>query len=91
MTTPGIQTVTVVHLDPQDHSVVLKREGSATGAFANEGATARLMRNKQPVTFKVTPSQAHWVGFTTFRRGIVANPKLRNRHPVHGGPLGWHS
>jgi len=72
----GVQTVTVVHLDPQDHSVVLKREGMATGGFANEGTTAKLVRNKQPVTFKLTPGRTHWVGYTTFRRGIVISDEL---------------
>lgn len=72
----GVQTVTVVHLDPRDRSVVLKREGIATGAFANEGATARLVRDKQPVTFKLTPGQTHWVGYTIFRRGIVISDEL---------------
>jgi hypothetical protein len=47
---------------------VLRREGSATGAFANEKPSVDLVHDGKTITFKVKPGPAHWSGLTTFCR-----------------------
>jgi len=73
---PGVQTVTVVHVDDTDGTVTLKREGTAAGAFADEPATTTLTKDGQSIKLDVTPGQAHWVGYTVFRHGIVLSDEL---------------
>jgi hypothetical protein len=72
----GTQTVTVTHIDLNDGTVVLKREGTATGSFSNELPQVTLVKSGKHVTFEVTPGQAHWSGYTTFRHGIVLADEL---------------
>lgn len=72
----GIQTVTVVHVDDSDGTVTLKREGSAVGAFAKERAQVTMNKNGKQIILLVTPGQAHWTGYTTFRHGIVLSDEL---------------
>jgi len=72
----GTQTVTVEHVDRTDGSVTLKREGTATGFFAGESHQVTLTKNGTKVTLDVTPGQAHWSGYTTFRQGIVLSDEL---------------
>jgi Tol biopolymer transport system component len=72
----GIQTVTVTHVDDTAGTVTLKREGTAAGAFANESDHVTLVKNGKKVSLDITPGQAHWSGYTTFRHGIVLSDEL---------------
>lgn len=72
----GTQTVTVTHLNDRDGTVTLKREGTATGAFANEPKQVTLVKNGNDTTLDVISGQAHWSGYTTFRHGIVLSDEL---------------
>jgi len=72
----GSQLVTVTHLDKANGIVTLKREGTAVGAFANESLQVSLVKDGTHVTLEVTPGQAHWNGYTTFRHGIVLSDEL---------------
>jgi hypothetical protein len=72
----GTQLVTVMQLNDKSSTVTLKREGTATGAFANESAQVTLVKNGSRVTFDVTPGEAHWNGYTTFKKGIVQSDEL---------------
>ena len=72
----GTQTVTVVHVDDSDGIVTLEREGSASGFFADEPAQVTLTKGGSKILLDVTPGQAHWSGYTTFRHGVVINDEL---------------
>jgi hypothetical protein len=72
----GIQLVTVTHLDEKNGIVTLKREGTAVGSFANESPRVTLVKSGRRVTFDITPGQAHWNGYTTFKHGIVLSDEL---------------
>jgi hypothetical protein len=72
----GRQVVTVLRLDDTDGTVTLKREGRAVGLFAKEPAQVTLTKGGKPITLDVTPGQAHWSGYTTFRHGIVVSDEL---------------
>jgi len=72
----GSQLVTVTYLDKENGIVTLNREGTAVGAFANESPQVSLVKDGTHVTLDVTPGQAHWNGYTTFRHGIVLSDEL---------------
>ena len=72
----GDETVTVTGADDRSGTVTLKREGSATGPFADEPGQVTLIRNGAAVTFDVTPGAAHWIGYATFQRGFVISDEL---------------
>jgi hypothetical protein len=73
----GVQTVTVIRLEPRTAAVTLLREGSGEG-FYSEGDpnTVQLSRGDQTESFEVTPGTAHWRGYTTFVKGVVFNDEL---------------
>ena len=72
----GTQTVTVIGLDSPNGFVTLKREGTASGLFANEPAEVTLTKGEKAFKFTRTAGEAHWIGFTTFRHGIVWSDEL---------------
>jgi hypothetical protein len=73
----GVQTVTVMRLDPRTGSVTLSREGSGEGFYSEGDAnTVQLNRDGQTVSFDVTPGTSHWKGYTTFVKGVVFNDEL---------------
>ncbi len=72
----GIQTVTVITINHRDDTVTLKREGSTEGFAADEPTQVTLIRKGQAVTLDVKPGKAHWVGYTTFQRGIIISDEL---------------
>jgi hypothetical protein len=72
----GTQRVSVVRLDRASRCVVLRREGSASGVFANEKLSVDLVQNGKTVTFQVKPGLAHWSGLTTFCHGLVFSDEL---------------
>jgi len=72
----GTQTVSVMRLDDTNGMVTLKREGTASGAIADESGTITLVRNGKQIKLDIIPGKAHWTGYTTFRHGIVINDEL---------------
>ena len=67
----GTQKVTVVSVDPTTDTVVLLREGTASGPYADDRRQAKLTRGGKDETFDVIPGAAHWRGYATFVKGIV--------------------
>ena len=77
----GVQTVTVVHVDPLTCTATLMREGTGEGFYSQgptsgEPSTVQLSRNGQSESFDVTPGISHWRGYTTFVKGIVFSDEL---------------
>src|SRR6185437_6276 len=56
----GTQKVTVVSVDPTTDTVVLLREGTASGPYADDRRQAKLTRGGKDETFDVIPGAAHW-------------------------------
>lgn len=79
---PGRQVVTVVALDPADHSVTLKREGEGDGSYQGDKPTVRMLRQGKTQELKLHPGHSHWYGYTIFRRGIVVSDELMVERPV---------
>jgi hypothetical protein len=73
----GVQTVTVIHVNPQTRSVTLMREGSGEGFYsASDLNSVQLIRDGQTESFDVTPGKSHWRGYTTFVEGVIFNDEL---------------
>jgi hypothetical protein len=70
------QTVTVVSLDPSSHEITLKREGSGAGAYDNDKKQVQVKKDGREYTVDVAPGNSHWIGYTTFRQGIVVSDEL---------------
>lgn len=72
----GKQTVTVMSADPSNHSVTLKRDGTGEGFFADEKKQVSVIRDGKTYTADIVPGRSHWVGYTTFREGVVISDEL---------------
>jgi hypothetical protein len=78
----GKETVTVLALDPAEHSVTLQREGTGEGFFDNDAKQVHLTKDGKSYTADVSPGRAQWRGFTTFREGVVISDELLVERPV---------
>ena len=79
---PGNETVTVISLDPADHTVTLQREGTGNGFFDNDARQLHLTRNGNTYIADVFPGASHWIGYATFREGLVISDELLVERPV---------
>ena len=73
---PGIETVTVIRVDPINHEVMLKREGSGEGFFAGDNKQITVKKGGKEYSVDVTPGTTHWVGYTVFREGLTVSDEL---------------
>lgn len=79
---PGKETVTVIEVEPGDHSATLKREGAGEGYFANDSKQIHISKDGKSYLVDVNPGRAHWIGYTRFREGIVMSDELLVDRPV---------
>jgi hypothetical protein len=79
---PGKQTITVMDIDEKNNTIRLKREGSGEGYFDNDYKQVTITRNGGPLKMALTPGAAHWVGFTSFKNGLVVSDELLVSRPV---------
>ena len=70
------QTITVVSLDPANHEITLKREGSGDGWYDSERKQVQVKKDGKEYTADITPGTSHWTGYTTFHQGIVKSDEL---------------
>lgn len=73
---PGKQTVTVVSVDPQNSVVILKREGSGSGATDHGHKRVTLTKDGKTYSFDSKAENTHWVGSTIIRKGIIVSDEL---------------
>jgi hypothetical protein len=78
----GTETVTVLAIDPAEHSVILQREGNGDGRFEGDGKPVQLTKEGKTYAADVNPGRSHWKGYTTFREGIVISDELLVERPV---------
>jgi hypothetical protein len=92
----GTEQVTVVSVDRATDTVVLMREGTAEGFFAEgEPTTRQLTRGGQTESVALIPGNSHWKGYTTIVKGVIFSDELlvtrdsmvrnRNGDQVHAG------
>src|SRR6185503_6839544 len=73
---PGLQKVTVIDIDENNHSVRLMREGSAQGFCDNDAKQMSISKNGTTIKVAVNPGVSHWIGYTTFKDGLVISDEL---------------
>lgn len=78
----GVQMVRVMEIDPYNHSIRLKREGTSDGYFDNDIKQIIVTRNGKSVKVNVEPGKASWSGYTTFKNGLVISDELLVTRPV---------
>ena len=72
----GRQKVEVIDANPTTGLIRLKRQGDGSGPFADDQAEMEVVNNRKRVRVKITPGLNHWVGYTTFKNGIVISDEL---------------
>jgi hypothetical protein len=76
----GSETITVIRVDPANHEVMLKREGSGEGLMDGGPNQMKVKKDGKEYTVDIAPGTAHWVGFTVFREGLtVSDETLETR------------
>jgi hypothetical protein len=78
----GSQTITVVEIDPTNHTVMLKREGNASGFYDNDARQLSITKDGKPLKMNVMPGTTHWLGYTTFKGGRVISDELLSTRNV---------
>jgi len=73
---PGVQTVTVVDIDAGNHTVRLKREGNSEGFYDNDAKQLTVTKDGKTLKMDVAPGSSHWIGYTTFKNGLVISDEL---------------
>ena len=79
---PGLQKVTVIYADPQNHTVCLRREGDSEGFYEGESPELTINKAGQQVKVKIVPGKTHWTGQTIFRNGLVISDELIATRPL---------
>jgi hypothetical protein len=70
------QTITVISVDAASHEITLKREGAGDGAYGNDKKQVQMKKGGRECTVDVAPGRSHWIGYTTFRQGLVKSDEL---------------
>lgn len=78
----GRQRIEVIDADPATHLIRLKREGDGEGAFADDQPEMEIVNKGQRLRVKVIPGKNHWVGYTTFKNGILISDELVVTRPL---------
>jgi hypothetical protein len=79
---PGTQTVTVVAIDNLNNTITLKREGTSEGFYDNDAKRIGVTKDGKQLAVDIVPGTSHWVGFTTFKNGLVMSDELLVSRPV---------
>lgn len=80
---PGTQTVTVMQMDAEHHTITLKREGSSDGFFDGDAKQLPITtKDGKKLTVDLVPGPAHWTGYTIFKKGVVISDELLVTRPV---------
>jgi hypothetical protein len=78
----GTQTITVMGVDAANHTVTLKRQGSADGFYENDAKKLSIIKDGKPITMNLTPGNTHWIGYTIFKNGLVISDELLSTRTV---------
>ncbi|HEY8928893.1 MAG TPA: hypothetical protein VIM55_06865 [Mucilaginibacter sp.] len=89
---PGTQTVTVMQMDAEHHTITLKREGNSEGFFDGDAKQIPITtKDGKKLTADVLPGTAHWTGYTIFKNGVVISDELLVTRPItiKAGDVSW--
>ena len=78
----GLQTVTVMDIDEANHTIRLQREGNSEGFYDNDARQLTVVKDGKNIKMDITPGQSHWIGYTTFKNGLVISDELMATHSL---------
>ena len=78
----GEQTITVLDIDAANHTIRLRREGNGDGFYDNDMKQLNVTKDSKVVRMDVSPGRSHWVGYTTFKNGLVISDELMVKRSV---------
>ncbi|MFB9844139.1 hypothetical protein [Mucilaginibacter ginsenosidivorans] len=78
----GEQTITVLDIDAANHTVRLKREGEGDGFYDNDRKRLNVTRDGKVTPMDIAPGRSHWVGYTTFKNGLIISDELMVKRSV---------
>jgi hypothetical protein len=73
---PGKQTVRVLQVDPENHTVTLEREGTSEGFYADDAKELDIKKNDSTLHVKLSPGKSHWKGYTIIKDGLIVSDEL---------------
>ena len=79
---PGTQTITVMEMDENNNRVTVKREGDSEGFYDNDARQVAVNRGGQTIRMNIEPGTSHWIGYTTFKNGLVESDELLVSRPI---------
>lgn len=79
---PGIETVTVISLDPSSRMVVLQRAGHGIGASSDDASGLRVTVDGKTFHATVDPGPSQWSGQVVLRGGIVVSDEILLKRPL---------
>lgn len=69
----GKQTIRVLSVDPEDGSVVLRRDGEGDGPRDQASNTTVVSKGGQSYTVSVKRGRTHWSGKATIQHGLIVS------------------
>jgi hypothetical protein len=78
----GVQTITVVDIDAANHTVRVKREGNSEGFYDNDAKQLSITKDGKTTRMDISPGASHWIGYTTFKNGLVISDELMATRPL---------
>jgi hypothetical protein len=80
---PGTQVIKVIAIDKKNQTLTLQREGSSEGFFDQDKKQIEILtKDEKKLKMDVTPGTAHWIGYTTFKNGVILSDELLVSRPV---------
>ena len=74
---PGTQVIKVITIDEKNQTVTLQREGNSEGFFDQDKKQIEIpTKDEKKLKMDVTPGTAHWIGYTTFKNGVILSDEL---------------
>ncbi|HEX4299249.1 MAG TPA: hypothetical protein VH327_00105 [Gammaproteobacteria bacterium] len=78
----GIETVSIVSLDPATGAATLRREGNGSGASQDDARKLSIVIKGRKLEATVTAGASHWSGLTTIQHGMILNDEILIRRSV---------
>jgi len=79
---PGKQTIKVLQIDPENHTITIEREGTSEGFFNGDKRELDIKKGDSIVHVKLSPGTSHWRGYTIIKDGLIVSDELMVIRPV---------
>jgi len=79
---PGKQTIKVLQIDPENHTITIEREGTSEGFFRGDKRELDIQKGDSTIHVKLSPGTSHWRGYTIIKDGLIVSDELMVIRPV---------